>query len=347
MTAVLKEPKAKKSQLHLSYNSEGAEGESKFLNNEIPTLLDDFLKTRKSKHNLAGCPVVYDKSDDYFYCVQNGQIKRARIDVNNNLSHNRDSSYVAGCLILPNLLLLNGDEDTAYIPSDAHDYEGDKITISFECLAQMFKTDANKIMDRIYKEDIVIVDHSEDETKPLTAAQKKIRGNKRHKLKPPEFGFTYVSGKWHRAGWTVFKSEGNFYIMGQDEGSYFCSQLPPCDKKTMTIAEALRLLVPQGATLTDQRQGEWFLVKVDDKDVPGRENCIGFSCDGEIVLPIDDPDANEHSYRGEYRVSRDGTIFVNSGSLIHDQHEELDVPNEWHKFLRNTAVRSVSIQGVD
>ena len=62
---------------------------------------------------------------------------------------------------------------------------------------------------------------------------------------------------------------------------------------------------------------------------------------------MDDPDSNFHYLiGGEIRVSKDGKVYFRGGYVEHDQHRALNL-RTWHTFYKNTAVRSVSVEGVD
>jgi hypothetical protein len=100
---------------------------------------------------------------------------------------------------------------------------------------------------------------------------------------------------------------------------------------------------------TARRQGEWFLHSVEEKDLPEAYVTIPESSSGDgntFILPKDDPDANDHTvYCEAARITPEG-IFALSPRVTHDQHQSISGTG-WIKFLKNTAVRSVSVEGVD
>jgi len=115
------------------------------------------------------------------------------------------------------------------------------------------------------------------------------------------------------------------------------------------IDEAFDLLIPEEAKnkKSVQRQGEWFAVPIPAKEVPPLSECLAF-CEYEgLCLPVEDADSNKHVIVGEGRVGPDGRIFMAPKSnLDHNEHMTLRATG-WVYFVRNTAVRSVSVEGVD
>lgn len=257
------------------------------------------------------------------------------------------------------VIVINGDART-----DGFSFNTESATISLECLKQMFGlTNITQVINQLVSGKIQIIDFTNDEKKELSSRDKKIKAagkntNKISAIKPPEFGFTLVTAGnnryWHRAAWICLKdSDGNFYIMGQDEGSYFCSQLPVVKEKTLTCSAALKLLTPEGANANTPRQGEWFAIKVQESDVPEVTDCVAFNDDscsitGEVCLPVDDVKSNRHELTGYYRIAKDGTIYGHEFIISHSQHVALKSDmKSWYKIVRNTARKSVSVQGVD
>jgi hypothetical protein len=68
---------------------------------------------------------------------------------------------------------------------------------------------------------------------------------------------------------------------------------------------------------------------------------------------------NDHEVSSQIwdgRIGKDGRIYAASGTVNHPEHQELRFgkggsshkePPQWYTFYRNTAVKSVSTQGVD
>jgi hypothetical protein len=282
-----------------------------------------------------------------------------------------------------NIVLVNGDEDSQYLNDLREIVECGFPTISFACLRRFYsKGDA---IQRVIDNKLRVLDYTPDQTRPLTAAQKRsLKGSKAvelqrkkqlayekkiEKLTPPEFGFSLVgqrgSEQWHRSGFVLFadtehastKAVGAglmHIILGIDEDTYFGCELPcECD----TVEEALLSLTPESLQGRKDivRQGEWFIVPVKASEVPEeKDSLLLFESNGDdwsdeegiVFMPIDDIDSNRHWLHGEGRVSKDGKLFVRDPVLMHEEHEEASVVG-WATFEKNIAVRSFSEQGVD
>jgi hypothetical protein len=181
---------------------------------------------------------------------------------------------------------------------------------------------------------------------------------KRKALVPPAPGYSVVGQAWHRSGSALVhdnKSDTS-YLFGQDEGTYFGVELPsPC----YTIANAYKILIPEEARgVGFIRQGEWFAVQVDaPPELPDTTLLVSKvnNANGveniDLYLPLDTPESNKHTLMDveEIRVGKDGQMYVRGGYLDHDQHAAIQFQPEdqWYTFYKNTAVRSVSQEGVD
>lgn len=257
------------------------------------------------------------------------------------------------------LLLKNGDTDNDFRP--ANDVEiGPEyaVTFSVNCLSRMLNGDRwnndstiRKMLHKLAEGAIKVVDFTPDQEVRMSKNDraKYQRWTERHSnertdvppIEPPELGFTLMGGVWHRSASILFRVDKMSILMGQDEGSYFAVELADNPR---TIGEAFESLVPpevRGKKF--QRQGEWFAVECDEEDVPKIGECLLEASD--ITLGREDENSNYHELSGDIRVSKDGLIYAN-GNLTHEQHENLRLRN-WAVFYRNTAVRSVSIEGVD
>lgn len=333
------------------------------------TSIGEFVKTRRSNFTVDGNPLLATQHDDcdlFALCPAKSDFVLGSIYFRDkvDICHIGKWERAAGFLMLVNgkpCIALDGDENDW---DASGDWGVPAFTVSFRCIAHMFnfrnEFDRDGVIKKLVDGDIQIVDFTKDEHRPVSKAiLEKLKDKKfvPSSAKPPEFGFTLLRGigqkaRWHRAAWVCFKDrEGNFYIMGQDEGSYFCSQLPKTDRKTLTCAEALRMLVPQEANLSTPRQGEWFAVKVSDKTIPALKDCLAFSetGDGELCLPVESDDSNAHILRGNYRIAKDGSVYATDFSVEHSNadHNDLSPGDGWFKLVRNTARRSVSVEGVD
>lgn len=223
---------------------------------------------------------------------------------------------------------------------------------SFECLRQLVGVKKTWQVAKMLAEGrLVLVDYTLDTHQPLTPEERKtLRANKQPK---PPAGFTLLQTNkgwvWHRpATVLIFDNKtNNSYLLGQDERAFFGVKL---GDNTTTVKSAFLGLIPP--TLRKRkdifRQGEWYVVPV--KDEPPVEKC-DFS--GEIMdsgccicLPVEDKDSNFHMViNGTFRIYN-GNLYANDVRLYHNEHADVEVDG-WVTFVRNTAVRSVSVDGVD
>lgn len=94
-------------------------------------------------------------------------------------------------------------------------------------------------------------------------------------------------------------------------------------------------------------QGEWYIVPVKAEDVPNKNTSFVFLKKiTEIGLPIDDPDSNIHKVVAEEIRIIGNQLYAFSGFMSHDEHAEVTWYG-WATFIKNRAVRSVSVEGVD
>lgn len=335
--------------------------------------LADFIKTSYSSCCVDGHPIVRVHRNHCFVF----HMDHPNSVLNANLFHVSDYSAIRDLdakdpdgLVVSDIdgnpvVLFSGDENLF----DFGEYLSSNVkycTISFMCMYRMLLTDKQLqrkpirngqafhfVADAFAQGKLQLSSWSSDERRPLSDKNKSDINSKK-KPQPPEFGFTLLSsgGKrsWHRPAWICFRdNKKNFYIMGMDEDSYFCSMLPEIGSTTLSVKEALRLLVPTEADASTPRQGEWFVVAVNDKDVPAIEESVAFSqSGGTLSLPVESADSNEHVLEGVFRISKDNIIYAKGATLFHDEHQNLDISSKsWHKLVRNTARRSVSVQGVD
>lgn len=276
-------------------------------------------------------------------------------------------------------LIINGDEennqlvDTVLINCP---------TISFNCLGRFYNSSDRHVFARIVNGDCKILEFTPQEQRPLTTKEQKewdryvefqgaVRQGKKPKKvvtapQPPEPGFVKVNGMWHRSSTVLFydRVENFTILMGVDEDQYFGSQLATNSK---SIANAYASLIPKELKNEGDlvRQGEWFFVLVNEDEVPPVEKSIALF--DRIVLPVEHSTSHAHwvlasnhieefnSYDVEDetietpthgRIGQDGTIYVYHPTMVHAQHVEVRV-HGWHRFVRNTAIRSFSEGGVD
>jgi hypothetical protein len=195
-------------------------------------------------------------------------------------------------------------------------------------------------------------------------------------FKAPASGFTLMhstlhkSTHWHRAATALLrevkgKSPHKSLLIGFDEGSYFGCRF---GNEPRNLDEAFRELTPKEARGVDGvlRQGEWFAVPVPEKKVPSVEDCafvasVAPETEGRageadhytgIALPFDRKDSSRHvvgtDTKEGIRFGKDGRLYVHDPNVQHSagQHAELSGKG-WFVFYCNTAVDSVSLQGVD
>lgn len=267
---------------------------------------------------------------------------------------------------LKHIALINADSDNGSLIQFG---ESGLPMVSFLCVMQMMQTeDFEDLTTAITHGNLILLDfYTEQQIKCAKSEIAQInRLRKRtsprginYDLKPPKLGFNIIkvnnSWAWHSTGAILLhnKELNKYYIFGQDEGTYFGCELPA---KCSSVEEAYRMLVPEGLrNRTDwKRQGEWFAVPVADKDIPDFPDCVLMGDTNHrignthIYLPILTTDDNRH-YLETYeniRVAKNGNVYVENVVLVHEEHESLDLKG-WHTFVRNTAIRSVSQEGVD
>lgn len=335
--------------------------------------LQDYLETGVPPAVIYKDALLFSVGDDFYgdaiFAVRKGVISRieAQFDSINAGHYKAMLTTIPTGVIVPSekrigknkkfklLALQNGDEDHNSL---AENLNVDMPTLSFECLARFFaKNPANAniigIVPLLTSGLLSVVDFTTDEHKPLTKEQKKQLTAHRRSTKNPmpkgPVGFTVVNNQWHRSATVLFRdtrNNGKSILIGQDEGTYFGVELP---SNPQSIADAYDALIPEGAKNTSfKRQGEWFAVPVAEKDVPSVTEAVALSGE-QIILPVDNPEANRHTiYSEDVRVSKEGIIFAQDVRVEHSagEHVELEAKG-WVKFLRNTALRSFSVAGVD
>lgn len=315
-------------------------------NELIPNLIDAWKQegiklrvwNRKTEKFVVGELYQNDESAGiYYYLVTKDYAIHSLGCYDNCLNYSNDA---CAQLVGDGLILIDADGG-----SDLDDnYAGGFVAISFGCIEQL----------GLKLKDIEYVDGCGEEIIPYKGdkdlAKNHINDRAKHPLRAPKRGFTLIDrldsdyGEsvyvWHKSGHHVLSSNGKYYLLGQDEGQYFGVELP---KKVKSLEEAFRSLVPVGAEKA-QRQGEWFIVPCQKpKDCVSFEALIYGNC---LALPKDDPDGNNHCLACTEFAVKDNIVYAYDGSLTHDQHEQRSFSG-WVKFLKNLAVRSVSVDGVD
>jgi hypothetical protein len=247
------------------------------------------------------------------------------------------------------LVLANGDNggNAALIKATDADI---RPTISFQCLSRFYDGYPDTIFKKLSKGEITVVTFQPDQSLPYKASKAKAKSKSKRKLpKPPKPGFVRVGNKWHRSATVILYDlkTKKCFLMGQDGRAYFGCELP---KVVETIEDAYDALMPDEVQSRSdyQRQGEWFAIPVDKKDVPDEKDCI--ACFNDSTWPPrDDPQGSRHYLRcHEGRIGRDGNIYCYNLSMEHENgdHDDLCMKG-WCYLRRNHAIRSFSEQGVD
>lgn len=165
------------------------------------------------------------------------------------------------------------------------------------------------------------------------------------------YNFRRARRMWHKPSTCLFLCNNKRFILGRDEATYFGCELPSscC---AVSVKEAFEDLKPDEVIGKRGvlRQGEWFAIPVAARSVPkiGDKRVI---TNDRINLPVEDASSNIHELNGShYHDIRilDNKIYARNWNLEHNQHDTLhSVSGVWYTFARNTAVRSVSQEGVD
>lgn len=285
-----------------------------------------------------GCKFFLDDEGDLFF-IKNNTIYFSQdsysVEIVKSPSMIVSKKFIVG-FIQNDKVYLNADDDYEYTLHMYKDTPG-IFLFSFKCLSLLEK----KWIDKIQKGILIF----KDQTPEVTVQFKKSEPN------PPGLGFTYIKSRhiWHKSGSILFydKTLKKSYLLGQDEDQYFGVELPANPKN---IDEAIEFLKPKEIrNINCQRQGEWFIVPACKKNVPNIKDCVVTG--STINLPVDNNTSNVHAIccrddSHDIRLSKDGTIYARSGFVNHVEHKDV-VFTDWVKFLKNTAVRSVSVDGVD
>lgn len=260
------------------------------------------------------------------------------------------------------------------------------ITLSFQCLSRLSNLKAvhgvnlldkkniklvNIVARRLAAGSLKLVDCVPDDYIDMTPAEKKINNQDYKKLQSPKPGYNRLGQRWHRTSSSLVYDTVRkvSYLLGRDEDSYFGCELADNPK---TIDQAYLSLMPKevrGKKTKWQRQGEWFMAVVDPAKVPKANECIALGGsqivqvdesrsnskldyeDCSIALPVEHDDSARHVIMApDIRVARNGQIYAEFPVLGHSKGEHKDISctsDQWCTFYRNTAVRSVSVQGVD
>lgn len=281
------------------------------------------------------------------------------------------SAVVATWVADKNLLILNGDA------SDLGDVNGliescgqflfiknrkyKAATTSFACIGRLLFSDTedffdekniNKVIDWIPKS---ILDYTQDKYKKSQKDDEKLplgRSRGGATLIYSDFILNKNSRVWHSPSTLLLKHKGKRYLIGQDEETFFGCELKG---KPNTVKEAYEDLKPDIVKKKKKykRQGEWFVYTVSKHEVPSVDNCAAlfgkeYNTGGGITLPLDDPNSNCHIvFADDGRISKKGDIYAFEPRIEHPEHDILTMPRGWYTFVKNTAIRNISQEGVD
>lgn len=324
--------------------------------------IHQYLKGETSPVEYAGQPIVYCNGN-LSYIDNNGLIYITDYE---ELLDFEPNGELAGVIIsrkplagYKRFVVANGDESEDGIESDHLVIEVSDTfpTLSFNCLTRLFNPklsrqedvspdDIEKCVLALAGGNLKLLDFYSDKSVDLTTAELKAYNNDKTKLTPPERGFTLIGRCWHMSAIVLIHNTAKekYYLLGQDDGSYFGVELAAPAK---TIEKAYTGLRPKGVPADAKRQGEWFVVPKKEDAVPAIEDCLATS-DCHMILPREGKESNKHEIKdSEIRVGSDGKIYARGGSIEHDEHPEINLGAGWVTFLKNTAVRSVSVKGVD
>jgi hypothetical protein len=188
-----------------------------------------------------GHPIIRS-SDDYLYTLQGNQLMDCGFtvetdhssylsdvadEISDNLHHAEALVTPAGLIVRRNttgtMILINGDDNVENeLPSGFITIrtacDMGNISVSLECIKQL----------EIDPDTINVIDASPD-----------------HSIRKPKIakvpaGYTWMkNGTWHRPSSITFESQKKYFLLGQDEGSYFGCELP---KKPKNLEDAYVIL---------------------------------------------------------------------------------------------------------
>lgn len=269
----------------------------------------------------------------YFY---NDQDLMNHVSDKNNESFGIENGHVYFCYDdSPNVIYNINDEVVGVIQNKKLIENADTTSrpcngpeVSFNCLQQFYTT---SVVERMSKGKIKLVDKTESTCKYVN--------------KNPGMGYTKIyDGAWHKSGHIILhdKEKNLTMLFGQDENQYFGVELP---KYAAKVESALKMLMPKQAIgKSYMRQGEWFAVPVNKKEVPKIDSCLTTS---GVTLMLETEYSNKHNLDGEIRI-KDNVVFARKFRLMHNQHKTMTTDNDkWYAFYKNNAVRSFSEDGVD
>jgi hypothetical protein len=271
------------------------------------------------------------------------------LDIKKRINENLRYAPRYSAIIYQKQIILNGDLHTNIF----HYYNNciPCFTISFNCLSRFF---SNNYKSEVKQKEL---DHllnifEENKIKVINYC------NEIYTKKKPKniIGYTFLRNGWHRPATALLEYLPEEYqiIMGQDEGSYFACELPK-GSNCKTIEDAFVSLMPEEIRNKKgvKRQGEWFLVPVAKKELPTvQEITLKITNENkleEVSLLRDFSTSSHHFVHSKiYLIDKNCVLYAYFPTIRHENQEHESVfLRGWAKFLRNTAVRSFSEEGVD
>ena len=185
-------------------------------------------------------------------------------------------SFVPPAVLIPSkkknqqyLGIFNGDDNVDYPPGLPLE---NSLTVSFECLRRFYDNISAVDVAKRLQTKLKVVDYIGDKRISLSTKEQEVlskwrKGRKTGDpptLSPPEPGFTRIAHAWHCSATALFyDTEKDFSILiGQDGNMYFGVELKDNPK---SVKAAFKSLTPPEALVKGvARQGEWFVVPVDE-----------------------------------------------------------------------------------
>jgi hypothetical protein len=311
--------------------------------NKKDSSLEYFLKNKNKALYISDGNIIFTGGPNQIFVVKGREVFGVSDYYSCEPIPNSNFWGVGGLLFeknKKNIFIGNADDFLDY-----SGYSSSKATVSVACVKRLF--DLKSISKQVY-----LVDFTEERTK--NASKEEIRhakdtgissttaryGHKNKGYSIINRGISYV---WHMPSTVVLKYTNRnktvYGLFGQDEGTYFGCILPGPVK---TVDEAFKILMPKCAINKEYiRQGEWFAIKVKKPNGPEYS-------DIEINLPVENGGENTHNLTACQAIISKDDLYVSKFSLTHPEHGTiLDSKNNWYLIKRNTAVYSVSQEGVD
>lgn len=305
------------------------------IGNLVYSVLHDKPVSSQGKQSLVGVLVKSKKSGYKFAILTNGEMQDGIID-NVPSSETNVATFSPTCLTR----LITNNRKSYVAKSNILDTWKKLASGEIELLdsTQEIRKDVNPKMLVEYR---------------ASSNIRKVEENAKRRKDYPGHGYTLINAAgysiiWHKPASCLFSYKKNSYLIGQDEGTYFgCELVIEC--KTMKDAYAC-LMPPDIRKLKGVlRQGEWYFIPVNKKKLP--EQSLRLEIDGGVILSRETDQDNMHevcSY--DMFVADDGKFYFygHDAKVIHNQHNSPKFHRStWYTVMKNTALMSVSQEGMD